>query len=184
MKPNSTVVDRILYDRSCDASISSNMITTFDDSGANLSCAGIGGQNAYKPVSSLDVFNGLSSAGLWRVAVSDVTAADSGTFNSFTLTLCQTTTTYQLSNESFGLSNFKIYPNPNNGNFTVQFDSNSGNDIKVAVHDIRGRQIFDKSYANNGLFSENLSLSNVQAGIYLVTVQDGEKKEVKKIVIE
>ena len=184
VKPNSTVVDRILYDKTCSALVSSNMITTFDDSGVALACAGIGGQNTYKPVNSLDVFNGLSSAGLWRIAISDTTVPNNGTFNSFTLTMCKTETSYVLSNESFGLTNFKIYPNPNNGSFTVQFDSNSGNDIKLSVHDIRGRQIFDKSYSNNGLFSENLSLSNVQSGIYLVTVQDGERKEVKKIVVE
>jgi len=184
VKPNSTVVDLILYDKSCSALIQSNMITTFDDSGVALSCAGIAGSNSYKPVNALEAFNGMNSAGLWRVAISDTTTPNNGTLNSFTLNFCTTTTTIVLNNQDFGLANFKIYPNPNNGNFTVQFDSNSGNDIKVAVHDIRGRQVFDKSYSNNGLFSENLSLNNIQSGIYLVTVQDGDKKEVKKIVIE
>ena len=76
-----------------------------------------------------------------------------------------------------------LYPNPNNGSFNIQFSSNSGNDIKVNIHDVRGREIFNKSYNNNGLFNENLQLNNVQSGIYLVTVQDGARKEIKKIVI-
>ncbi|MQP53712.1 T9SS type A sorting domain-containing protein [Flavobacterium sp. LMO9] len=66
----------------------------------------------------------------------------------------------------------------------MQFNSNSGNEIKINVHDIRGREIYSKSYTNNGLFNENLQLSNVQSGVYLVTVQDGSKKEVKKVVVQ
>ncbi len=52
------------------------------------------------------------------------------------------------------------------------------------VHDMRGREIFTKKYSNNGLFNENLQLSNAQSGIYLVTIQDGSSKVTKKIVIE
>ncbi len=83
-----------------------------------------------------------------------------------------------------GLADFKLYPNPNKGNFTVQFDSKSSNDIKISVNDISGRQIFKRSYQNTGLFNEKLQLENIQSGIYLVTVQDGDRKEVKKIVVE
>jgi hypothetical protein len=89
-----------------------------------------------------------------------------------------------LANEEFGLDNFAIYPNPNNGDFTIQFDSASSNEIVVNVNDIRGRAIFSNTYQSTGLFNENIKLNNLQAGIYLITVQDGNRKEVKKIVIE
>ena len=49
---------------------------------------------------------------------------------------------------------------------------------------MRGRQIFNKTYKNNGLFNESLQLNNIQAGIYLVTIQDGVRKTTKKIVVE
>lgn len=186
VKPGSSSIDRILYDKSCPGFgiVPTSIITTYDDSGATFGCAGVANSNTYKPVNSLDVFNGLNSAGLWRVAINDTTPADNGTFNSFTLTLCSSNTTYVLSNEDFSLANFAIYPNPNNGNFTVQFDSKSSNEIKIGVHDLRGRQIFNKSYQNSGIFNQNLELNNVQSGVYLVTVQDGDRKEVKKIVIQ
>ena len=89
-----------------------------------------------------------------------------------------------LSNESFGLENFSIYPNPNNGNFTVNFTSQSSNTIEIMVHDIRGREVYMKSFNNSSLFNQTIQLSNVETGIYLVTVKDGERKEVKKIIIE
>ena len=82
------------------------------------------------------------------------------------------------------LSNFVLYPNPNKGNFTVQFDSKSNNEIGISVHDMRGRLILNNTYSNTDLFSQNIELANVQSGVYLVTVQDGDKKAVKRVVIE
>lgn len=89
-----------------------------------------------------------------------------------------------LGNNENQLSDFSMYPNPNNGNFTIQFTSSSSNDIKIGVHDMRGRQIFDKSYTNTGVFNQNIQLNNLQSGVYLVSVQDGDTKEVKRIIIE
>ncbi len=89
-----------------------------------------------------------------------------------------------LQNVTFGLQNFELFPNPNNGNFNVKFDSDSKNEIKIGVHDLRGREVFSKSYQNNGFFSEVVKLNGIQSGIYLFNIQDGDKKEVKKIIIE
>lgn len=86
--------------------------------------------------------------------------------------------------EDFGFDNFVLYPNPNRGDFTVKFNSNSSNAINVTVHDIRGRQIYANSFNNTGLFSGDINLQGAESGIYLVTVQDGSHKEVKRIVVE
>jgi subtilisin-like proprotein convertase family protein len=180
VKPGSSVVDLIVFQQSCGTTFA-NMNTTFDDEGVTLACAGVNAGNAYKPLNSLSTFDGLNSAGTWRLAIADVAAANNGTLNSYSFTICSQTVT--LSSETFGLQNFSIYPNPNNGNFTVQFDSQSSNDIKVGVHDMRGRLVFEKDYQNTGTFNQNLQLNNVQSGIYMVTVQDGDRKETKKIVI-
>jgi len=186
LRPGANTVGdiRILYQSGCAVVVNKNMITTFDDAGATLACGSIDLGNSYKPVNSLDIFNGINAAGNWRLTVADLTVPNSGTLNSFALDICTTVTTVTLSTQNFGLAEFKIYPNPNKGNFTVQFNSDSNNDIKVGVHDIRGRLILENSFQNTGIFSQNLQLSNVQSGIYIVTVQDGEKKEVKKIVVE
>jgi subtilisin-like proprotein convertase family protein len=134
------------------------------------------------PGESLNIFNGQNPQGVWTFRAYDQFEGDDGALNSWSIEIC--TQTITLSSDSFGLENFSLYPNPNNGNFTIQFTSNSGNEIKVNVHDVRGRQIFAKSYNNNGLFNESLQLNNVQSGVYLVTIQDGARKEVKKIVVQ
>jgi hypothetical protein len=94
------------------------------------------------------------------------------------------TITPSLATNEFGFTNFSIYPNPNKGNFNVKFDSTTSNDISIMVNDIRGRSIFEKQYSNTGLFDQNLQLSNLESGVYLVTVKDGDQKIVKRIVIE
>jgi len=182
LKPGATTVGEIVivYQQGCTSG--ANMITTFDDEGVALSCAGITGGNAYVPLNSLTSLDGLSSLGDWRLVIADVSAPNNGTLNSFSVEICSTTVT--LNSETFGLTDFNLYPNPNNGNFTVQFSSETSNDVNINVHDLRGREVYTKSFQNNGLFNQELQLNNVSSGIYLVTVQDGNRKEVKKIIVE
>ncbi|MCP1996766.1 reprolysin-like metallopeptidase [Flavobacterium sp. HSC-61S13] len=86
------------------------------------------------------------------------------------------------STENFGLNDFALYPNPTNDLFSIQFESQSTADITVAIHDLRGRLIFNQSYKNTGKFEQEISLGNTQSGIYMITVMDGKNKEVKKIL--
>lgn len=79
---------------------------------------------------------------------------------------------------------FAIYPNPNNGNFTVMFNTVSSENVNVDVYDMRGRQIYKNEFTNSGAFNQNINLDNVQAGVYLVLVTNGESKIVKRIIIE
>ncbi len=81
------------------------------------------------------------------------------------------------------LENFAIYPNPNNGNFTIKFNSLMSNDVNVEVFDIRGRKILSNTFSNSGNFNENINLGHVQSGMYLVNVSDGVKKTTRKIIV-
>lgn len=89
-----------------------------------------------------------------------------------------------LSTEDFVLDNFSLYPNPNKGNFMVQFDSLTTSKKAISIYDLRGRNIFEKTYNTTGLFSQNIAVDAIQKGIYLVTIKDGNKKVVKKIIVE
>jgi len=178
VNPAQTLVP--LFLNACDG-VTTSLNATFDDQGTNVTCGAVITGNIL-PAEPLSIYNGTNPQGNWLFAVRDLAAQDTGTVNSFSITICSQTAV--LSTENFRLADFKIYPNPNNGTFNIQFNSDSSNEIKVGVHDIRGREIFNQSYQNTGLFSQSLQLSNAQSGIYLVTVQDGDKKEVKKIVIQ
>lgn len=165
-----------------------NLNKFFDMSGTAINCSNTTDGAATIPFDDISTTNyvGINSAGSWYIWFTDLNTTDglTGTINTATFNLCKAEFVPVLKNETFGLTDFALYPNPNNGNFTVQFSSESSNDVSVTVHDLRGRQVFTKSFQNNGLFNQDLNLSNTSSGIYLVTVQDGNKKEVKKIVVE
>lgn len=89
-----------------------------------------------------------------------------------------------LNNEQFSLNSFNIYPNPNKGNFNVSFESNTQNEIKIELHDLRGRKIYENKFQNTGTINLNIDLGNIQTGMYLVSVIDGNSNKVQKIIIE
>ncbi|MGX7668790.1 reprolysin-like metallopeptidase [Flavobacterium pedocola] len=172
-----------LFNRSC-GDTNGTVNLNFVDGGGVINCtAGAATLQNVAPSAALSAFNGQNPNGNWTFRVYDNFAGDTGTVNSWAITVCtQTITT--LGNNSFGLDNFTIYPNPNNGSFNVQFTTNTSNEIKIGVHDMRGRLVFENNYQNTGTINQNIQLNNVQAGVYMVTVQDGERKEMKKIVVE
>jgi hypothetical protein len=153
----------------------------FDDSGGSIACGVTTLQNVV-PNQPLSVFNGQNPQGIWTFKVRDAYTGDFGTVNAASVTIC--TQTIALATDDFvGLVDFSLYPNPNNGSFTIQFNSTSNNVIPIAVHDLSGRIIFENKYPNKGSFLQNIQLDHIQSGIYLITVQDENKKMVKKMVV-
>jgi subtilisin-like proprotein convertase family protein len=179
IRPGGTLAT--LFSQQCAGS--ADMNATFDAQGSPFTC-GSPTQGTYIPPTGYNMnnFNGNDQFGNWQFGFKDLVAGNAGTINSIALNICTQVVT--LASKEFEFENFALHPNPNNGNFTVQFNSNSGNKINIAVHDMRGRKIFDKSYNNNGLFNENLQLEKAQSGVYLVSIQDGSRKIVKRIVIQ
>ena len=178
--PDGTEV--VLGSRICNGQQGYNI--TFNDGAPAIVCgtaASIPTGN-YTPAGSLATLNGKVANGSWSLLINDYFGVDIGRMNSWSVEVCYMQAV--LAAGSFGLENFSIFPNPNNGSFNVQFDSASSNDVAIEIHDMRGRTIYSKSFQHDGLFNENLQLSGVQSGVYLVNVQDGNRKEVRKIIIQ
>lgn len=90
----------------------------------------------------------------------------------------------QLGVEEFGVGNVAIFPNPNKGQFTVTLNSSLSEKIMITVFDIRGRRIYDNTFENSSNFNQAINLNGVQSGMYLVKISDGQRQEIKKIIVE
>lgn len=73
---------------------------------------------------------------------------------------------------------FKIYPNPSNGNFNIGFD-NSNEMYSVEIFSSVGQKVFEKL----NTMGSSISVSHFQKGIYLVKLTKNSKTVIKKIVI-
>lgn len=82
------------------------------------------------------------------------------------------------------LKDFSIAPNPSNGQFRVQFESEAMQS-NVLVTDLSGRQVFNQEYNfEGGVFSFDLDLGNQTPGAYILTVKQGKKAYSEKIIIK
>ncbi|WP_336127467.1 reprolysin-like metallopeptidase [Mesoflavibacter sp. CH_XMU1422-2] len=177
--PNGTEFTNV-WARSCNDAQYGNIDVTFDDNANPINCA-TPTQGTYAPAAPLSVFNGLDQLGDWQIAMADFYNGDTGTLNSWSIDLCSTTIT-NLSTEEFSLSGLSIFPNPNNGQFTVKF--NNAKDVKLEVYDVRGRAVLSQDYNVSGQFNETINLGSVQSGMYLLKVNNGGKTITKKIIVE
>ena len=161
---------------------SANMDVTFDEQAGAFTCGSPLTGTMKSTSGVLNNLNGFQQQGNWQFGFKDSVAGNAGTIDSFSIEICSQSL-IPLGTAQFSFNNFALYPNPNNGSFKVQFDAASSK-VNVTVHDMSGRRIFDKAYASSGLFSEDIQLNSAQAGIYLVTIADGDQKIVKRIVVE
>lgn len=81
--------------------------------------------------------------------------------------------------ESDEIIGFSMYPNPvANGEFSINSSSNS--ERSVQIYDMLGKQV----YAKTVLASENVQVTNLNAGIYILKVLEEGKTATRKLVIE
>ncbi|RYJ39476.1 Proprotein convertase, P [Flavobacterium anhuiense] len=177
VSPSGTTVS--LFNKSC-GTTNSTLSLQFDDSGSALNCGATTSQIVI-PASALSAFYGENPQGDWIFKVRDAVVGKFGKINSASINIC--TKTYTLGNKDFENVNFVAYPNPNKGTFTVQFDRDSVSEIKVYVNDINGKYVYDRTFQGSGYFIQDIQLPDVPSGLYFVTVTDGNRKEVKKILV-
>lgn len=82
------------------------------------------------------------------------------------------------------INNFEIFPNPNNGEFTIQKILLDNSIVDVNVYSSTGELVFSKKdIMNNHQTQFKLSLSQLANGIYFTTITSGEQKSVFKTCI-
>ena len=80
--------------------------------------------------------------------------------------------------ETLSQKEFKIYPNPSNGDFNIIFDETNGKH-SVEIFSLLGQKVFEK----NNMESSSISVTNLQKGTYVIKVTKDSKSRTEKIII-
>jgi subtilisin-like proprotein convertase family protein len=168
----------ILFKEPCGSN--ANIACTVDDTGTAPACTGtpaISGIIApYQPLSAL---NTLPADGVWTLHVSDPYNGDGGTINSVSLDICYVTPSTSLATPDNTLANIKVYPNPTKGILNISLPEIQDK-TTLKLNDIQGREILSKETTAN---SEVLDIENLQDGVYLLSIENGKNKTIKKIIL-
>jgi len=92
-------------------------------------------------------------------------------------TNCEAITTVGVQENIFG-AGLEVYPNPSNGNFSVDLGKIKGN-VKINITDINGRLIQSSEYNNSQIL--NLTIAE-PTGIYFMTIESAKQRTVLKLV--
>jgi hypothetical protein len=113
-----------------------------------------------------------------ELSVTDNFSGDTGTLDNWYVEFC--TTTITLDNpKSIEFQNLKVFPNPSNGSFNLEFSNPSNRNIAINVFDMRGRTIYNRTYQKSNDFKEEIKLNNIQTGMYILKVSDGLRTSTK-----
>lgn len=80
------------------------------------------------------------------------------------------------------LFDLNVYPNPTNGNATVSFVTEKPQYTQISVYDPSGRLVLSEATTGEGIQTQELDLSSLNAGIYRVDILNTEFRTVKPIV--
>ena len=169
----------VLFNRDCGDE--DDLDITFDDEASSAIVCGSPTAGTFQSGGNpLSIFDGLNSAGTWLIGVRDYWNGDTGLLNDYSLEICATV---PLSVQDEEFNALQVYPNPNNGSFSIGFNPKSGQDISVDVYDIRGRLMYANKYSSTTRFEEVITLNNAQSGLYLVQIADGSHRTTRKIIV-
>ena len=93
------------------------------------------------------------------------------------------TSTTGLNNPSVSGVVLNIYPNPNNGKFVVQSNDLPKGDRSIVITNVIGEVIYQRNLKSSGILNEEIDLSSINSGIYLMKVSAGEKQIINKLIV-
>lgn len=82
------------------------------------------------------------------------------------------------------INTFEVYPNPNQGNFTVELNLSRAQDLHLKVQDLLGRNMYATQIRNKQYMKENIQLpGNIPPGIYMLSLEFKEGIRHRKIIV-
>jgi|JI102314A1RNA_FD_contig_41_1739749_length_2603_multi_4_in_0_out_0_1 hypothetical protein len=98
--------------------------------------------------------------------------------------------TLNITNNSVGITEFDfeqfmVYPNPSEGIFNINIQSNNTENATVQLYDMRGRLISQNVLdSNESQINTSVDYTHVSEGIYLMKISKGNESGTKQIIIK
>jgi glucose/arabinose dehydrogenase len=82
------------------------------------------------------------------------------------------------------VSAINLFPNPNEGNFALEFNANINSIVNIAISDITGKIVYSENVTSvRGNNRKNLNVSHLQKGFYLLKANDALGEINKSFII-
>ncbi|MCI4670906.1 MAG: T9SS type A sorting domain-containing protein [Bacteroidia bacterium] len=81
-----------------------------------------------------------------------------------------------------GVVSLKLFPNPNQGNFTLSMELEQPKALEVSLLNMHGQLIAEKNLGTQSYVNENFT--GIQSGMYLLQIKAGEEATTMKIFVE
>jgi hypothetical protein len=93
---------------------------------------------------------------------------------------------HQLNNQSTGSLRMQVFPNPNDGDFSVKFYLKKQSTVKLSLHNLKGEIIQEELLKNLGsgenIFERKLT-DEQRKGTYFITLETPYEKATQKIIL-
>ncbi len=78
----------------------------------------------------------------------------------------------------------QIYPNPNNGQFTLNLNSTQATNYELKLVNALGMSMYNKTIEVNGNYSEVVDISDLAEGVYYLYLRNNENSIIRKVVVQ
>lgn len=78
----------------------------------------------------------------------------------------------------------EIYPNPNNGNFSVRLVSPYPEEVSIILYDALGKSIYERKYMKDvNSYTKEFAISNLNSGLYIFKAVSARNEQVLRILV-
>lgn len=90
--------------------------------------------------------------------------------------------------KTFGteIQDLQVYPNPaENGRFNLKFKLDSEGNTDIKIYDLKGKMAYHENIGNfKGTYDKQIQVPDLQEGMYILQIVQGEKVLTKKLVVQ
>lgn len=77
-----------------------------------------------------------------------------------------------------------VFPNPGNGQYTLNYNAGKGGKTTVEVKDSKGSVVYNSEFTMKGIITRDIDLRHLPAGAYTLSIRNGSNVNTRKLIKE